>query len=135
MAKTELALLKMTYKNIMDKEPSEESPNTDASIFLYGNCHMFALALHDVFGYPIFKWEGNPGCHYFCIVDNKYMDVRGRLDEMITAIEHHFILPSEIQEAEEYEPENEDEKEGYEFALRIIEQNYDDYRRMPSRVL
>lgn len=127
MGKTELALTKMTYKDVMGKDSTEESPNIDASVFLYGNCHMFALALHDVFGYPIFKWEGHPGCHYFCIVDNKYMDVRGRLPVIVTAIEQHLILPSETQEVEEYGPENEDEEEGYEFALRIIEQNYDDY--------
>lgn len=129
MGKTILALSKMTYKDIMGKEPAEESPNTDASVFLFGNCNMFALALHDVFGYPIFKWEGNPGCHYFCIVDNRYMDIRGRLPIIVTAIEQHLILPSEIQKAEEYEPDNEDEEEGYDFALRIIERNYDDYCR------
>jgi len=62
---------------------------TDASAFLYGTCTVFALVLHDRYGYPI---ECIPDkdmtdplkdlCHVYCIVPSDdgcrlYADVRG----------------------------------------------------------
>jgi len=54
----------ITIESIMECSTIEDSLNKDAEIFLKGNCHIFALALKDEFGYPIYKWDTS-GCHYF----------------------------------------------------------------------
>lgn len=71
---------------------SVDGDNDDASMFLYGMCSAFALALNELYGYPI---EIIPDedmedplmdlCHVCCIVptpDGKrtYADVRGMTD-------------------------------------------------------
>ena len=115
-------LTEITYKRIMGREPMEKSPNDDAEVFLKGNCNMFALALHHVYGYPIYKFNGFEK-HYFCMKDGKYIDVRGVMDEITTSISRHKIKPEEIVVAEEYMPENDIETEAYDFAKEIIKQN------------
>ena len=114
------------YEDTMGREPMEDSPNDDAEIFLRGNCHMFALALHEKYGYPIYKWDRG-GCHYFCIFNGKYIDVRGVMDTITTSIEYRTILPDEIEAAEEYRPKDDIEQEAYDFALKIIDQSEDRY--------
>lgn len=71
---------------------------TDAGIFLHGICGVFALALHDKFGYPIEhivapmepeeEYEGdsednapvNSLVHIYCVQDDVLLDVRGATD-------------------------------------------------------
>ena len=73
-------------------------PQTDAGIFLHGICGVFALALHDKFGYQIEhivapveaeeEYEGNLEdntlvnslVHIYCVQDDILLDVRGATD-------------------------------------------------------
>ena len=56
--------------------------------FLHGYCHIFALALHKKFDYPIYiiKDENNETIHYYCknIIKNEpvYIDVRGITNDL-----------------------------------------------------
>lgn len=60
-----------------------EKCSFDQSIFLHGDCAIFAIALKDIYGYNIFllKNEENQIVHFFCIKnENKnevYCDIRG----------------------------------------------------------
>lgn len=66
----------------------------DASIFLHGVCGIFALALHEIFGYELFvvaeepeDWEDANSSwmdrlvHIYCQKGEKYIDVRGVTDD------------------------------------------------------
>lgn len=66
----------------------------DASIFLHGVCGIFALALHETFGYELWvvayepeDWEDeddawtNRLVHVYCQKDGYYIDVRGITDD------------------------------------------------------
>ena len=70
----------------------DNSEEVDAGIFLHGICGVFALALHDRFGYPIEHVvvleepddedaePYNDLIHIYCVSDNKFYDVRGCAD-------------------------------------------------------
>lgn len=82
-----------------DEEPCEAlekvdlGDGLDASIFLHGVCGIFALVLHETFGYEIWvvafepedwgdeadTWE-NRLVHVYCHKGDRYVDVRGITD-------------------------------------------------------
>ncbi len=130
-------LLSISYEDVMRKDIPNE-PDKDgfpfvyeyADIFFNGACNIFALALHDEFGYEVYE-STKYKCHYFCIYMGKFIDFRGICDRI--------QYPDSTKYIEEYklvdlEPEREIiknntsfEKEGYEFALEFIRQNRDRY--------
>ncbi len=71
----------------------------DAQAFLHGNCDIFALALHEAYGYPV-EIAANPDwdedcispldalAHAYCRDGTDYIDVRGR-----TSDREAFFLP------------------------------------------
>lgn len=63
----------------------------DATVFVHGVCGIFALALNERFGYPIYQLldlrenedDSEPYSqlvHIFCMEDDNYIDVRGMTD-------------------------------------------------------
>ena len=71
------------YENyLLNDIPYEtDNPYEMADIFLNGSCDIFALYLHNKYGYEIYKLSNRPAIHYFCIDYSKgikkYIDVRG----------------------------------------------------------
>ena len=62
----------------------------DATAFVHGICGIFALALNNKFGYPIYYietteeddgYEYEQLVHIFCMKDNMYIDIRGMTTE------------------------------------------------------
>lgn len=87
-----------------------DCPYTDADVFRHGSCQLFAFALHEKFGYTVYKIEVNGSFHIFCKSNDgtKYIDVRG-----ITPDFNVFITGSEVTKVDtdiskEYEFEDED---------------------------
>lgn len=66
-----------------EPEPKDETDcyYPDADSFRQGSCQLFALALHDVFEYPVFELSFNHSHHWFCKTTKGdrqyYIDVRG----------------------------------------------------------
>ena len=107
--------------------------------YLHGFCSMFALALHKKFGYPIFRcvsineldecgfenysvrelekisYDNLPLIHDFCVVDNRYIDVRGITDDgklFFSSFEDFFIneddlICLELKDGQFYASDNE----------------------------
>ena len=131
--------------NIENKLKEIENPNYDeklydldcpydnAYIFLQGICNIFALCLHNKYGYEICELNDENGtCHYFCIDYNKgvkrYIDVRGittSYEEFINEfpnlknkniIQHKKINPLDFKDDEIWE------NAGYKFAEYVIDE-------------
>ena len=88
-----------SVKNIFFKESDDEDVQDsvdyqfeNASVFLHGACHLFALALHEKYGYPVYQlyYRDSVYFHAFCkAVYHKqvaFIDVRG-----ITTNEEEFV--------------------------------------------
>lgn len=58
---------------------------SDANDFKQGLCQLFALALHDIFGYNTFLFKNGSSSHYFCKAafetEILYIDVRGIISD------------------------------------------------------
>lgn len=81
-----------------------------AAIYLHGNCEIFAIALNNVFGYPIqyltdttryahTKDKLNTLVHAYCNANGTYIDVRGVTTDRKTLIEEFedfFSTPAYI---------------------------------------
>ena len=124
----------------------------DAGIFLHGICGIFALALHDRFGYPIEHVvvleepddeddePYNDLIHIYCFSDNKFYDVRGWTDnedlffdefsDWIDGNEDYLPLDSETckEFVKEYMCETQF-TELYNIALSIIDTNPERYKK------
>ncbi len=107
----------------------------DASIFIFGSCHLFALALQMTYGYKIYQLEVSGGVHYFCKSKDgtKFIDVRG-----VTGNFKEFTRDTTIKNAHSdnsipYEIEVDDLLEhnadlGLAFALAIIKTDFKRYQ-------
>lgn len=105
----------------------------DAYVFLHGSCQLFALALHENFGYEVYEIRNNQGVmvHTFCLADYKgqvvYVDIRGVTTNIVECMSEFPALYSgysidkhNIEEDRRLEIEG--EEIGYQFAQSIIQQ-------------
>ena len=116
----------------------------DSEIFLHGSCNLFALALHDEFGYDVYEIRNNENKmrHVFCKSTYQgqevYIDIRGittDLNECMFEFKTNFyncvcngtycITPRNLEE--DIYLENEGDKTGYLFAKTIIKRFYQYY--------
>ena len=124
--------------------------NFDAAVFLHGVCGIFALALHDRFGYKL-DWVlddeyegGNPWAHLVCSITDSEdilatVDVRGISDDFELFIDEFadfvdypgvWVSPPSREELEREmirEVGAETYKEYYQAAMTIIEEHPDWY--------
>ena len=118
-------------------EDSADFLYTNSWIFLHGSCNLFALALHDEFGYEVYEIRDkeNHMRHVFCKSlyqgQEVYIDVRGittDIRECLSEFRNDFynsfnngvyqIFPRNIEE--DIPLECEGDKTGYLFAKSII---------------
>ena len=70
------------YKVDFGSKLNKDTPG--AGVWLNGYCMIFASALNVVFGYPVYAVYNSKlqeYVHYFCYIDNHYIDVRGIIDD------------------------------------------------------
>lgn len=101
----------------------------DASVFLKGSCQLFALGLHEKYGYETLnlRTELNPNAHYFCKTNymgkEVYIDVRG-VTENLNDVVSPFVYGKQYQiityNFEDEQVLSKEDKYGLEFAKRII---------------
>lgn len=70
-----------------------DCPYTDADDFRQGSCQLFAYALNEKYGYPVYIIEKGPYFHIFCKTKDglNYVDVRG-----MTSSFCEFILELDV---------------------------------------
>ena len=89
------------YPEIEFDDPYETCPYDSASDFLMGSCELFALALHNKFGYTVFEIVSSGRLvHTFCMKAGSrvFIDIRG-----ITSNEDDFMSGVRILEGDGYE--------------------------------
>lgn len=113
----------------LDNFEDEYNLYENAEIFLKGSCQLFALALHEKYGYSALRLqtETNINAHFFCQVNYKgkdiYIDVRGmtiNLNDIISMYisdEDYKIVSYDFTDEKIL---NKDEKHGHEFAKHVI---------------
>lgn len=120
----------------LDDFEGEENPYEYANVFLKGSCQLFALALHEKYGYVCLNLqaESSPHTHYFCKANymgkDVYIDIRGitaNLNDIIST----FIAGKEY-DIVDYDFRDEKvlskaDKHGLEFAEHIINIHPDFY--------
>lgn len=103
-----------------------------AYVFLNGECHIFAKALHDKYGYKICKFLNN--AHFFCVCQKEdklyYIDVRGIITD--DALFLNNLTPGlDIKDIVDADKEDIDKNEcmssRYQFAEAIINDKPDIY--------
>lgn len=118
-----------------------------ADIFLHGVCGIFALALHNEFGYDILvaaeeNTEGLPWderlVHAYCCKDDAYIDVRGItededsfLDEFSDFLDRHSeyfeISPAELKKSIVDLMTSSEYEWFYRTAVDLIQSNKEEY--------
>lgn len=118
---------------------ANDCPFDYAHIFLQGACNMFAYALHERFGYSIYKIEScsDKATHWFCetIFQGKvvYVDVRGGttdfdmfLSTLVRSMGDNYHVTQD--RAEEQRTSEKWFDTGLKFAHAIIDQNPEFYQ-------
>lgn len=112
-----------------DEDDEEEKASfiwSCAGFLLQGECNCFALALRDIFGYPLYimETENKIGFHAFCKVSRNrksyYIDARGAttsFEEFMTVArlfvgDQYIMRPATTEDVEEWESDD----EFYEYA-------------------
>lgn len=87
-----------------------DCPYEDADIFRQGSCQIFAYALHEEFGYKVYKIQVGKSFHIFCKSDDesKYIDVRGITSDFNTFITGSDVSNVEQDVSKEYKFEEDD---------------------------
>lgn len=136
--------IKSELEKICNPFLTEELENADcvyydAYIFLKGICHIFAFALHEIFGYEIYEVRSNDNGtnHWFCqsYYQGKkiYIDVRGATTDYEEFLEEFQPLMGKKPIINLYENINpldfkdEWEDNGIKFAKDIILKYYEYY--------
>ena len=107
------------------------NPYEDADIFLSGSCQLFALELHNRYGYQGLNLQtpANKNCHFFCTttVGGKtvYIDVRGITDNIEKLIAGYAVNGYKIVEYNFEDEKNLSaaDMHGVAFAKQIIDDN------------
>lgn len=106
---------------------------TDAWCFLHGSCNLFALVLHEKFGYDVYEIRDDKDrmVHMFCQGTYKgqdvYIDVRGVTTDCVECFsEFRAFLQggykiSSCDIDEDMRLEDEGDKTGYSFAKALVE--------------
>lgn len=120
-------------------EELDDCPYYDASIFLHGICHIFAYALHKIFGYEIYEIlsSDRKTIHWFCLScyqkKKVYVDIRGATtdyEEFLAefqpwigqdSIVNHYKKMNDMDFKDDWEDI------GLKFAREIIAKNFDYY--------
>jgi len=115
----------------------DENPYNDAQVFLHGSCDLFAIALHQKYGYAglHLKTDQNEDAHYFCSIENEgktlYIDVRGVtdnqhtiIDEFLAGVKSYSVIPYTFPHEDSLSAE---EQYGLAFAKQILSDNPDIY--------
>lgn len=107
---------------------------SNADCFRQGSCQLFALALHDTFGYTVYEISDNLSKHWFCKKtigkDTFYIDVRGITNDFCAFIATLEYLYCAVDTSFEYcilqdTPDKDDyvHQFGLEFAKWIIDRD------------
>lgn len=119
-----------------DDFEGEENLYENAEIFLKGSCQLFALALHEKYGYVCLnlQTESNSNAHYFCKANymgkDVYIDVRGitvNLNDIISTFasgKKYDIVDYDFRDEKVL---SKADKHGLEFAEHIINIHPDFY--------
>lgn len=124
------------FSEIVYNDPYESCPYASADDFLMGSCELFALALHNKYGYDVFEVVSDGKMvHTFCKEDdfNAFIDVRGITENindfmdgvMISSGTDYEIRPRDISEDQRLS--NEWDSLAMEFANAIINRHPDYY--------
>ena len=137
------SLMKVTnnrYSEIScEDEDAADYLYDDADVFLHGSCNLFALALHEKLGYPVFEVIDHQGrmAHVFCKAEyhgqEVFVDVRGATTD-ITECLSEFIAPLRkgysirLRDLEkDRRLEEEGDTTGFSFAKAVVEKDIDYY--------
>ena len=76
------------YSKSLLEDPESEFVLYDADVFRQGVCQLFAYALNEKFGYPVYKIQSINTFHVFCksYDKQKYIDVRGITEDFTVFI-------------------------------------------------
>ena len=87
-----------------------EFPYEDADVFRQGSCQLFAFALHEKYGYPVYKLQINLAFHIFCKSPDgtQYIDVRGITSDFHAFIEELNVPNIDVDCSQKYEWEADD---------------------------
>lgn len=111
----------------------------DADVFLHGSCNLFALAIHDLLGYPVYEVLDYQGCmsHVFCKAEyhgqEVYVDVRGATTDITECLSEfegslrkgYTIRLRDLEEDRKLDCEG--DRTGFAFAKAVVEKNKDYY--------
>ena len=114
--------------------------NYSAYNFLHGDCNIFAQALHDITGFPIYSiqepdWNGNYRLvHMYCESESGYIDIRGITDdweEFLAEFKDNGLMNDDdtttIISVKEIKKIKEDDFWRYEFAKNFIKKQHPEY--------
>ena len=130
------------YDNIdCEEEDAADYLYTDAQVLLRGSCTLFALALHEKYGYEVYEILDDEDrlAHVFCKSSfhgqDVYIDVRGKttdFSEIAMPFRHWLRKGYRICKRnldEDRKMENPGDNTGYPFAKEIIERHRSLYDR------
>lgn len=111
-----------------------DSPYKDASVFLHSECHIFARALNEEFGYSakIIKQKNTHGFYVFCFDEGFYIDVRGftnSFKDFEKELDYRFTEEDVIGD---FDKADEADPDGLAFARWLI-QTYRDFYSIPKK--
>lgn len=123
------------YAELPELFEGASSPYEYADVFLHGSCQLFALELHNRYGYEGLNLQvpGNENRHFFCTTNvggkDVYIDVRGITDNLDDLIDEFVFDDYEIVEYDFSDEKNlsEADKVGLDFARQIIDNNRELY--------
>lgn len=122
-----------------EDEYAVDTVYTDADVFLHGSCNLFALTLHETFGYEVYEIRDKEDrmVHVFCKSTYRgqdvYVDVRGVTTDFVECVSEfrnqlyrgYHITTRDIEEDKLLD--NEGDKTGYPFAQAIVKKYHDYY--------
>ena len=128
------SLRKILYQDFFPVPKDEEFPYTWACDLLMGSCHLFALALKQIFNYTPYIIEPNHkrGFHVFCEIYKNgqwyYIDARGITTSFnefmevakIFVTDEYSIRPIEQSDIDKWNNDDNYVKEGKAFAEKVI---------------
>lgn len=133
--KSLMEILNPYYCEIQSDDPdSFDDLYYSARIFLQGSCHLFALALHEHFGYDVYEVDNFEGklAHVFCkgqyMGREVFIDVRGITTDIDECFEEfncflhydYHIIPHDIS-IDRQLPDSGDET-GFRFAKWLVKE-------------